>query len=101
MASFTLTITERAGVGGDVDSLSTSVSESAGGIVINSSGSELFQIATNAETSRVSANSSATISFDAYYTLPGGGKECLITVALRFVDDNEFIQDVSAEVTAR
>lgn len=36
MASFTLTVSETAGIGGDIDSWSANLYESAGGIIINS-----------------------------------------------------------------
>jgi hypothetical protein len=99
MASFTLTISETAGTGGDIDSLSANLYESAGGIIINGGENDQVQISTDAESNRVEASSNATVDFNCFYTLPGGGHEALVTVTIRFIDDNGYVTDGTVEVS--
>jgi hypothetical protein len=101
MASFAVTLSETAGIGGDIESLSTALYESAGGIILNAVESEEHRFSTNAETSRVEGNGSGSVDFDAFYTLPGAGREALVTVTLTFVDDNGYQTGDTIEVSIK
>ena len=94
MGRFTLTISETAGIGSDIDAISAGVSESAGGIAVET-GEVFYQVSINADTNRVEGRSSTNISFDFFYVLPDGKREALVIVDLVFVDDNQFVTETS------
>jgi hypothetical protein len=97
MASFTLTIRESAGIGGQIDEIYAQLDRSTGGIVV-SSDDVFYDYTVSAATNRVEGNNNATVDFDFVFLIPGGSRESLITVDLFFVDDNQFTTETSIRV---
>ena len=82
--SFTVTIQENAGTALDITAIDLKVQQATGGIVITPSGGDqiYFKFNSSAVTNRINANGSADVGFDAWYDLPNGGREALITVGI-------------------
>jgi hypothetical protein len=89
--SFTVTIKENAGTALDITAIDLKVQQATGGIVITPSGGDqiYYKFNSSAVTNRINANGSAEIGFDAWYDLPNGGKEALVTIGFSFQDDDD------------
>jgi hypothetical protein len=85
-ATFILTLTESAGTGATIDTVTAILSEGTDG----SGGSEnvLTDWRVDSTTNRIEGNSSRSITFTVDYTLPGGGREALVDVEVDVTDDN-------------
>jgi hypothetical protein len=88
--SFSVTIKENAGTALDITAIDLRVQQATGGIVITPSGGDqiYYKFNSAAVTNRINANGSAEIGFDAWYDLPNGGKEALVTIGFSFEDDD-------------
>jgi hypothetical protein len=89
--SFTVTIKENAGTALDITAIDLKVQQATGGIVITPSGGDqiYYKFNSSAVTNRINANGSADVGFDAWYDLPNGGREALITIGFSFKDDDD------------
>jgi hypothetical protein len=89
--SFTVTIQENAGTALDITAIDLKVQQATGGIVITPSGGDqiYFKFNSSAVTNRINAKGSADIGFDAWYDLPNGGREALVTIGLSLKDDDD------------
>jgi hypothetical protein len=89
--SFTVTIQENAGTALDITAIDLKVQQATGGIVITPSGGDqiYFKFNSSAVTNRINAKGSADVGFDAWYDLPNGGREALVTVGFTFKDDDD------------
>jgi hypothetical protein len=91
--SFTVTMQETEGVGRDINSVSVSVQQAQGGVVLTPSGSdkERFQYTSNqADGSRLEANGTFRMAFDVWYDLPNKGNSALVTLVFSFTDDDDY-----------
>ena len=101
--SFTVALTETAGVATTVKSLTANLQQAAGGIIITppSGITETFRQDVNVlTTNRIDAKGNIAIAFVFYYTLPNGGRESLVTVTFNLTDDNSNSSTVTAQVRA-
>jgi hypothetical protein len=100
--SFSLTLTESAGVAVTVRSLSANLQQSAGGIVVTppTGLAEAFRYQVKSSGNRVDPNGTMTIGFTFLYTLPQPGQEALVTITLNCFDDsgNAYPQTVMVQV---
>jgi len=102
--NFTVTIQETGGMALNITALNAVVQQSAGGIVISPSGGQqiYYKFNSTAATNYINAKGTASVIFDAYYTLPSGGKEALVTVAFTFQDTattpNTYSQSLGVKV---
>jgi hypothetical protein len=100
--TFTVNIQETAGVAREIDSVSATVQQATGGIVISPTGgdTEHYQFNSVASGNSIAANGSANVSFDVWYDLPNKGRTALITVTFTFTDDNDasFSESVKVNV---
>lgn len=89
-ASFTVQVTETAGVGATITSINSTLYESAGGIIVGTPDQgEDVVAAVSAATNRIDAFGTATIGFTIDYRLNGGGREALVDVTVQIEDDND------------
>jgi hypothetical protein len=99
--SFTVSITETAGVGRSISAVSVKVQQASGGIVITpTSDIEHYDYTSHASGNRIEAKGSGTVGFDVWYDLPNKGREALVTVTFSFLDDNSssFSESTSVKV---
>jgi hypothetical protein len=100
--SFSLTLTESAGVAVNIRSVSANLQQAAGGIVVTppTGLAEAFRYEVKSPSNRISANGTITIAFTFLYTLPQPGEEALVTVTLNLYDDSgiAFPQTVRVKV---
>jgi len=89
--SFTVTIKENAGTALDITAIDLKVQQATGGIVITPSGGDqiYYKFNSSAVTNRINPKGSADVGFDAWYDLPNGGREALITIGFSFKDDDD------------
>jgi hypothetical protein len=98
--SFTVTLTETAGVATTIRSLSADLQQAAGGIVIvpPTGLDESFRFQVRASGNRLDAKGTTTVAFDFSYSLPNGGREALVTVTFNLTDDNGATAQVVIQV---
>jgi hypothetical protein len=100
--SFSLTLTETAGVAANLRSISANLQQAAGGIVVTppTGLAEAFRYEVKSPSNRLEASGTLTIGFTFLYTLPQPGQEALITVTLNLYDDlgNAYPQTVQVKV---
>ena len=100
--SFSLTLTESAGVTLNIRSISANLQQAAGGIVVTppTGLAEAFRYEVKSPSNRLDANGKITIGFTFLYTLPQPGQEALVTVTLNLYDDlgNAYPQTVKVKV---
>ena len=100
--SFSLTLTESAGVALNIRSISANLQQAAGGIVVTppTGLAEAFRYEVKSPSNRLEASGTLTIGFTFLYTLPQPGQEALITVTLNLYDDlgNAYPQTVQVKV---
>jgi hypothetical protein len=89
--SFTVKVQETGGTALDITAIDLKVQQATGGIVITPSGGDqiYYKFNSSAVTNRINAKGSADVGFDAWYDLPNGGREALITVGFSFKDDDD------------
>ena len=101
-ASFTLTLTETAGVAVLIRSVNANLQQASGGIVVTPPAglSEAFRYQIRSPGNQVAANGSISIDFTFYYTLPQPGQEALVTVNFTVVDTagNVYTQTTQVKV---
>jgi len=87
--SFSLTLTESAGVAVNIRSVSATLQQAAGGIVVTppTGLAEAFRYEVKSPSNRLEANGTLTIGFTFLYTLPQLGEEALVTVTVNLYDD--------------
>lgn len=102
MSSFTVTMVESAGVAVTIRSISATLQQAAGGIVVTPPTGlvEVYRYEVKSSTNRLDANGTLTISFTFLYTLPQPGDEALVTITLNCYDDagNAYPQTVQVKV---
>ena len=89
-ATFTVTLTETAGVATTVRSLAATLQQAAGGIIITppSGLAESYRYNVRAGTNQLGANGTLPLDFDFFYTLPNGGRQALVTITFTLVNAN-------------
>lgn len=99
-AALILTVSETAGTGLNISTISATINESAGGILIESGEDEVFRVNVAADGARIEPNETRTISVSIDYALPGGGREAVIGVIVATIDDVGFADQeaVTADV---
>ncbi len=100
MTTFSVTLTETAGVAATVRSLGANLQQAAGGIVITppTGLSEQYRFNVRAGSNQLPASGTLPIDFDFFYTLPNGGRQALITITFNIVDANGATITVSTQV---
>jgi hypothetical protein len=98
--SFTVNMQETGGTALSITAVDLKVQQASGGIVITPSGGdkEYFRFNSAASGNSLAANGTASIGFDAWYSLPNKGREALVTVALSFADANSNTYSKSVQV---
>jgi hypothetical protein len=98
--SFTVSMHENAGVGRNITAVAIKVQQSAGGIVVTPTGTDIehYQYQSSASTNRLPANGDASMSFTVWYDLPNKGREALTTISFSFLDDNSLAFTESTQV---
>ena len=101
-SSFTVTMVESAGVAVTIRSVSATLQQAAGGIIVTppTGLAEVYRYEVKAPTNRLDANGTLTIAFTFLYTLPQPGSEALVTITLNCYDDggNAYPQTVQVKV---
>jgi len=89
-ATFTVTLTETAALVTTVKSLSATLQQAAGGIIITppTGITETYRYQVRAGTNQIGANGTLPIEFDFFYTLPNGGRQALVTLTFNLTDSN-------------
>jgi len=89
--SFTVGITDNAGMALEITSINLTVQQAAGGIVVTPSGGDqvYYKFSSSAATNYINKNGSADVGFDVWYDLPNQGREALITVSFSFEYEDE------------
>ena len=87
LASFTVTFAETAGVGSEIQPVTTNVIETANGEPVQSDEEVLSETQVDTDSNRIEGNSSRVVSISVFYTLPGGGTEANINLDIPIVDD--------------
>jgi hypothetical protein len=87
-ASYTLTLTETAGVVATIRTVSANVQQSSGGVVVPppTGLSVAFRYELQSSGNRIDGNGTATMSVSFSYTLPQPGQEALTSVTVNFSD---------------
>jgi hypothetical protein len=102
MSSFTVTMVESAGVAVTIRSISATLQQAAGGIIVTPPTGlvEVYRYEVKSPTNRLDANGTLTIAFTFLYTLPQPGQEALVTITLNCYDDagNAYPQTVQVKV---
>ena len=100
--SFSLTLTESAGVAVNIRSVSANLQQASGGIIVTppTGLAEAFRYEVKSPSNRLAANGTMAIGFTFLYTLPQPGEEALVTVTLNLYDDsgNAYPQTVQVKV---
>jgi hypothetical protein len=100
--SFTVTMTESAGVAVTIRSISATLQQAADGIIVTppTGLSEVYRYEVKSPSNRLPANGTLTIDFTFLYTLPQPGNEALVTITLNCYDDsgNPYPQTVQVKV---
>jgi len=100
--SFTVTLVESAGVAVTIRSVSATLQQAAGGIIVTppTGLAEVYRYEVKSPTNRLDANATLTIAFTFLYTLPQPGQEALVTITLNCYDDagNPYPQTVQVKV---
>lgn len=100
--SFTVTLTESAGVAVTIRSISAILQQAAGGIVVTppTGLSEVYRYEVKSPGNRLPANGTLAIGFTFLYTLPQPGQEALVTITVNCYDDsgNAYPQTVQVKV---
>jgi ABC-type glycerol-3-phosphate transport system substrate-binding protein len=97
----TVTLTSGNSVGSTISAVSASVAESSGGIAIQGSTAPTYRTVVNSTSNRVEGNTTATFTVQMFYTLPNGGQEALVYVAVTITDDAGAVYTLSGTVTAK
>jgi len=102
MTSFTVTMVESAGVAVTIRSISATLQQAAGGIIVTppTGLAEVYRYEVKSPSNRLGANGTLTIGFTFLYTLPQPGQEALVTITLNCYDDsgNAYPQTVQVKV---
>jgi hypothetical protein len=87
--SYSLSLTETAGVAVTIRSVSANVQQSSGGVVVTPPAglSVAFRYELKTSGNRLAANGTAAMNVSFLYTLPQPGQEALTSVTFTFVDD--------------
>ena len=98
----TVRFVESGGVGVTVSSLSVTVQQSSGGIVLPVTDPEnpvVWDYQLDNDSNYIAANSTVTMGLTTFYTLPNGLREALITVQASLTDDNGAVGTFGATAT--
>jgi hypothetical protein len=102
--AFTVTFVESGGVGVTINTLSVTVQQSSGGIVLPVSDPDnpvKFDYEADNETNYIAANGTFTMGVKVFYTLPNGRKEALVTVQTSLADDNGYTGSFNDAATVK
>jgi hypothetical protein len=101
-ASYTLSLTETAGVAVTIRSVNANVQQSSGGVVVPppTGTSVAFRYEVKSSGNRLPASGTAAVTVSFLYTLPQPGQEALTSVTFSFLDDlgGVYSQTVSVKV---
>lgn len=86
-ASFTLTLTETAGVGVTLTSLTPVIYEASGGVITAVLPASNSRTNVTIPSNRLEASSTLSIGFDVDYTAPNTGRVILVRITLSIIDD--------------
>jgi hypothetical protein len=90
--SFTVTITETAGVGRKITGVSIKVQQASGGVIMVPTGTDLehYDYLSQVSNNYIAAKGTGTVTFNpVWYWLPNGGREAVVTMTFSFLDDND------------
>jgi hypothetical protein len=90
VASFTVTLTETAGIGTTFNATTVNVTETSDGNEVGGDEDEIYKTEVGTEPDRIEANERVQIPFDIFYRLPEGGSEARIDVTTSIIDDNGY-----------
>ena len=94
LAPFTVALSESGGVAATIQAVQATLSEASGGIIVIGAEDEEVQVSFTSSTNSLPANGAVTLTFNIYYTLPGGGREAVIDLVVQVLDDNGYtVQD--------
>jgi hypothetical protein len=97
----TVTLTSANSVGATISAVSANVAESSGGIAIQSSSTPTYRTVVDSPSNRVEGNTTAAFTVKMFYTLPNGGHEALVYVAVTLTDDAGAQYTLTGQVTAK
>jgi hypothetical protein len=87
-ASFTLTLTESAGVGVTITALSPAVYETSGGVITAALPVGNSRTSVTVPANRIEANGTLAVAFKVDYTAPNTGRVVLVRITLAVTDDH-------------
>ena len=97
-ASVPLTITESAGVAFDIAAVNAKIEPASAGIVVVSTEATTFRYQLQAGGNHVAAKGSIGVTVNFVYTIPGGGREALVTVTFTIYDEAGYGYQQSKQV---
>jgi hypothetical protein len=97
-ASVPLTLTESGGVAFDIASVNAKIEPASAGIVVVSTEATTFRYQLQASGNHVVANGSLPVTVNFLYTIPGGGREALVTIVFTIYDDAGYAYQQSKQV---
>ena len=95
--SFTVTLKNTTKVGVKISSMSVTVNQASGGIIVTPTSGETahYDYTTQVSSNRVEGNGgTATVALEVWYTVPSHAREALLTASFSFLnDDDETLSD--------
>jgi len=88
---FSVNMSETAGVGLDITSISVKVQQAAGGIITPPTNGEIehYQFTSQSSGNRLEGHGQALVGFNVWYALPNQGREAVVTVIVTFLDKKD------------
>ncbi len=88
---FSVNMSETAGVGLDITSISVKVQQAAGGIITPPTNGEIehYQFTSQSSGNRLEGRGQAVVGFNVWYALPNQGREAVVTVIVTFLDKKD------------
>ena len=90
--SFTVSITETAGVGRKITGVTIKVQQATGGVIMVPTGTdqEHYDYLAQVANASIPAKGTGTVALNpVWYWLPNGGREAVVTMTFSFLDDND------------
>ena len=97
-ASVPLTLSESAGVAFDIASVNAKIEPASAGIVVVNTEATTFRYQLLATGNHVAAKGSLGVTVNFLYTIPGGGREALVTVTFTIYDEAGYAYQQSKQV---
>ena len=97
---FNVNMSETAGVGLDITSISVKVQQATSGIITPPTNGEIehYQFTSQSAGNRLEGHGQAVVGFNVWYALPNLGREAVVTVIVTFLDKkdvNNLTDDIS------